>query len=69
MEERLSEVNAISNDSQHRLGETSEVLKGLEHKLKASEVSFGYNEGLTGFKISSYKLEQILKQNLFYNYS
>ena len=48
MEERLSEVNAISNDSQHRLGETSEVLKGLEDKLKASEVSFGYNEGLTG---------------------
>ena len=67
MEERLSEVNAISNDSQHRLGETSEVLKGLEDKLKASEVSFVYNEGLTG--LSSYKLEQILKQNLFYNYS
>ena len=67
MEERLSEVNAISNDSQHRLGETSEVLKGLEDKLKASEVSFGYNEGLTG--LSSYKLEQILKQNLYYDYS
>ena len=48
MEERLAEVNAISNDSQHRLGETSEVLKGLEDKLIASEVSFGYSEGLTG---------------------
>ena len=48
MEERLAEVNAISNDSQHRLGETSEVLKGLEDKLKASEVSFGYNKGPTG---------------------
>ena len=49
MEERLAEVNAISNDSQHRLGETSEVLKGLEDKLIASEVSFGYSEGLTGW--------------------
>ena len=54
MEERLSEVNAISNDSQHRLGETSEVLKGLEDKLIASEVSFGYSEGLTDSWISSY---------------
>ena len=43
MEERLAEVNAISNDSQHRLRETSEVLKGLEDKLIASEVSFGYS--------------------------
>ena len=49
MEERLAQVNAISNDSQLRLGETSEVLKGLEDKLKASEVSFGYDEGLTGY--------------------
>ena len=53
MEERLAQVNAISNDSQLRLGETSEVLKGLEDKLKASEVSFGYSEGLTGYTISA----------------
>ena len=39
MEERLLEVNELSNDSQVRLLETTDVLKGLEDKLKASEVS------------------------------
>jgi hypothetical protein len=38
MEQRLVEVNALSNDSQARLSETSEVLKGLEDNLKATEV-------------------------------
>ena len=43
LEERLSEVNALSNESQARLGETSEVLKGLEDKLKTSEVNLKFN--------------------------
>ena len=42
LEERLSEVNALSNESQARLGETSEVLKGLEDKLKTSEVNLKF---------------------------
>ena len=38
MEQKLVEVNGLSNESQARLSETSEVLKGLEDKLKTTEV-------------------------------
>ena len=38
MEQRLVEVNSLSNESHARLSETSEVLKGLEEKLKTTEV-------------------------------
>ena len=38
MEQRLVEVNELSNDSQLQLVGTTEVLKGIEDKLKPSEV-------------------------------
>ena len=40
MEERLNEVNELSHESQAQLGDSTEVLRGLEAKLKLSEVSF-----------------------------
>ena len=46
MEQRLVEVNALSNESQGQLSETSEVLKGLEDNLKSTEVNFSYNVNL-----------------------
>ena len=38
MEQRLIDVNSLSNESQTRLSETSEVLRGLEEKLRTAEV-------------------------------
>ena len=46
MEQRLVEVNTLSNESQARLSETSEVLRGLEDKLKTTEV-FIYTKFIT----------------------
>ena len=39
MEQRLIEVNELSNESQVRLTQTTEVLKGLEDKLNPSQVN------------------------------
>ena len=40
MEDRLNEVNELSHESQAQLGDSTEVLRGLEAKLRLSEVSF-----------------------------
>ena len=38
MEQRLSEVNELSNQSQAQLGDSAEVLRGLEARLTHSQV-------------------------------
>ena len=40
MEDRLNEVNALSHESQAQLGDSTEVLRELEAKLRHSEVRF-----------------------------
>ena len=39
MEARLNEVNELSNQSRAQLGDSADVLRGLEAKLRHSEVN------------------------------
>ena len=39
MEARLNEVNELSNQSRAQLGDSADVLRGLEAKLRHTEVN------------------------------